>query len=448
MRNEENEVNEHYELEEMDQDVDSDRLLSEKPDERCSSANCCNQYWRNIVAFWIFGLCNNFGYVIMLSAAHDILTKEIGSGNASEPTPTPSPSPNATNATNALCKELHCNKQSTGIILLADILPTLIIKIMAPWFMNRISYHIRIITCILFSVASYAVVAASHHVWLSLLGVVFASISAGFGEITFLSFSSHFHKNTVSSWSSGTGAAGMVGAFSYASLASLLGPRTTIWTMLVVPALMVIAYFFIMKRPPPSNESVLSSTNDREALIQTRLSFSLMLSLTKPLLVYMAPLFTVYLAEYLINQGLTELLTYSHCLSWITAASQYRWFQSLYQTGVFISRSSVNIAPIKKLWVLSLLQVINFIFLFLLARLQFIPAESWGLVIMFIIVFYEGLLGGATYVNAYYRITKEVASTYKEFSMGIASVADSAGISIAAGLAIPIHSYVCHALRV
>ena len=92
----------------------------------------------------------------------------------------------------------------------------------------------------------------------------------------------------------------MVGAFSYASLASLLGPRTTIWTMLVVPALMVIAcvrkvvqsvpsltqkssysYFFIMKRPPPSNESVLSSTNDREALIQTRLSFSLMLSLTK-----------------------------------------------------------------------------------------------------------------------------------------------------------------------
>ena len=52
--------------------------------------------------------------------------------------------------------------------------------------------------------------------------------------------------------------------------------------------------------------------------------------------------------------------------------------------------------------------MINFIFLFLLARLQFIPAESWGLVIMFIIVFYEGLLGGATYVNAYYRITKEV----------------------------------------
>lgn len=30
--------------------------------------------WRNIIAFWIFGLCNNFPYVIMLSAAFDILS--------------------------------------------------------------------------------------------------------------------------------------------------------------------------------------------------------------------------------------------------------------------------------------------------------------------------------------------------------------------------------------
>lgn len=29
--------------------------------------------WRNLIAFWILGLCNNYGYVVMLSAAHDIL---------------------------------------------------------------------------------------------------------------------------------------------------------------------------------------------------------------------------------------------------------------------------------------------------------------------------------------------------------------------------------------
>ena len=26
------------------------------------------------ISFWLLGLCNNFGYVVMLSAAHDVLT--------------------------------------------------------------------------------------------------------------------------------------------------------------------------------------------------------------------------------------------------------------------------------------------------------------------------------------------------------------------------------------
>ena len=34
--------------------------------------------WRNLIAFWILGLCNNYGYVVMLSAAHDILQSKFG----------------------------------------------------------------------------------------------------------------------------------------------------------------------------------------------------------------------------------------------------------------------------------------------------------------------------------------------------------------------------------
>lgn len=34
--------------------------------------------WRDLVAYWIFGLCNNFGYVVMLTAAHDILGELSG----------------------------------------------------------------------------------------------------------------------------------------------------------------------------------------------------------------------------------------------------------------------------------------------------------------------------------------------------------------------------------
>ncbi len=30
---------------------------------------------QSAVAYWILGLCNNYGYVVMLSAAHDILAQ-------------------------------------------------------------------------------------------------------------------------------------------------------------------------------------------------------------------------------------------------------------------------------------------------------------------------------------------------------------------------------------
>ena len=54
----------------------------------------------------MFGLCNNFPYVIMLSAAHDILS--------SPKTDTNSTSTNITN-------KYDCNEISTGAILLAGI---------------------------------------------------------------------------------------------------------------------------------------------------------------------------------------------------------------------------------------------------------------------------------------------------------------------------------------
>lgn len=31
--------------------------------------------WRDLVAYWILGLCNNYGYVVMLSAAYDIIAR-------------------------------------------------------------------------------------------------------------------------------------------------------------------------------------------------------------------------------------------------------------------------------------------------------------------------------------------------------------------------------------
>ena len=53
--------------------------------------------------------------------------------------------------------------------------------------------------------------------------------------------------------------------------------------------------------------------------------------LFQPLLKYMIPLTTVYFAEYLINQGIVELIIFdcSHGFR-LAQASQYRWYQVTY----------------------------------------------------------------------------------------------------------------------
>lgn len=73
-------------------------------------------------------------------------------------------------------------------------------------------------------------------------GVACASISSGFGEITVLQMSSFYPKYTVSAWSSGTGAAGLLGSLSYALMTGPLGikPKTAILILLFIPVLQAI----------------------------------------------------------------------------------------------------------------------------------------------------------------------------------------------------------------
>jgi battenin len=60
---------------------------------------------------------------------------------------------------------------------------------------------------------------------------------------------------------------------------------------------------------------------------------------------------------------------------------------------------------------------------------------NWGLLAP---CFAAGLLGGATYVNAFSLLTREVEEGMREFSLSAACVADSLGIAVADVTAIAI----------
>uniref|UniRef100_A0A1I8EC84 Battenin n=1 Tax=Wuchereria bancrofti TaxID=6293 RepID=A0A1I8EC84_WUCBA len=371
----------------------------------------------------------------MLSAAEDIL----GQGHQ-----------NTTDVETKCLEKItsrRCTIITTGAVLLADILPCLLVKLTFPFFMQRIpfgqviintSFRNMLITITqLFNRRFFlrcCDVLNSKRLWMLDLksyisGVVFASISSGFGEITYLSLTPYFTKNTISTWSSGTGGAGIIGSLTYAALTEPhflnLSPRITLLIMLVVPLIFSLAYWCLLVFPDsihkisilkPSTwvvpKTCLSETsfNDisnietqnadkslasSEHVKQRILSFKEMLLTTFSLLRFMIPLMLVYLGEYFINQGILQLIIYPCNKGWyLTPSSQYRWYQVLYQAGVFISRSSVNI----------------------------IQLPYWALILLPIL---------------------QAKPDVREFSMSISSLGDAIGIVTAGFISIPFYNHIC-----
>lgn len=125
--------------------------------------------------------------------------------------------------------------------------------------------------------------------------------------------------------------------------------------------------------------------------------------------------------------------------TFLDKAAQYRWLNVDYQIGVFISRSSVNVFQLNKIWLMSVFQFVNVIY-FLSEVIYFYTPSIW---ITFTIVLWEGLLGGGAYVNTFYRMSKEIPPGRRQFAMAMVVQSDSYGIALAGFLSIPVHNAIC-----
>lgn len=155
---------------------------------------------------------------------------------------------------------------------------------------------------------------------------------------------------------------------------------------------------------------------------------------------YMLPLFLVYLAEYTINQGVAPTLLFplEHA-----PFKEYREFYpvygTIYQLGVFISRSSLPFVRIRSLYIPTWLQVLNLGLLTTQAIWPFIP-NVW---FIFLIILWEGLLGGLVYVSTFAAVREDVPEDEREFSLGAVTVSDSAGIFCASLLGAGMETALC-----
>jgi len=417
------------------------------------------------LSFFLFGLINNVLYVIILSAALDLV-----------PPSTPK-----------------------GIIAFCNIFPSLLANLGWPYLLKgRVRYARRLVGCAASSIIGMIIVSAFDSLYMRLLGICFASFSAGLGELTFLQLSTRYHPPSVAGHSvgyfaSGTGAAGLVGAFLWWELRGL-GVRVGVGLSSVLPLIIPLTYFLLLPRPSAFSQTDLPPSLEDASRIPTpyvaipseeidqpvpeagifkhtvSLSSSDKWRLVKPLLPkYMLPLFCVYLFEYTINQGIAPTLVYpvpSPEEHWLMSKiihsirDYYPLWQLVYQTTVFLSRSSISVGipplPARLLPLPAVIQA------FILGTLAFESSvgifseqvEGLSFSFVFLLVSIEGICGGLAYVNAYHRINQEQASPgvdperakqEREFKIGSIGLADSTGILLASVLAVPTEVGLCRA---
>ncbi|KAG9313764.1 protein BTN1 [Chiua virens] len=396
------------------------------------------------VSFFLFGLINNVLYVIILSAALDLV-----------PPSTPK-----------------------GIIAFCNILPCSIGKAWMAVLPQR----------------KDTVVALYDSLYARLLGISLASFASGLGELTFLQLSITYNLSlggqSVGYFASGTGAAGLVGAFMWWEVRGL-GVQVGVGVSSILPFILPLAYFLLLPRPaafmdsPPPAYTPLPEEDPDIGAVEVAEGDTLLgqppkvpvfltagdkWRLVKPMITkYMIPLFLVYTFEYTINQGIAPTLLYpvpsperDGFLSKIihSIRDYYPLWQLVYQSTVFISRSSISIGiPPLSERLLTLPAVAQFVILVTLVYESAVgifaedhPAAS--IFFVFLLISIEGICGGLAYVNVFYRINQERpdpstvidmerARQELEFKIGSLGFSDSSGILLAAILAVPTELELC-----
>ncbi len=179
---------------------------------------------RNLVAWWVLGLTNNAGYVIM-NAGAKLITPSL-----------------------------------VALVYICNVVPSFTVKLTIPYWQHMVSFRKRMIVASVSLVLSFLVVILGQIVssqGIQLLGIALGSLQSGLGEASLLSFSSRFPetRRCLTAWSSGTGMAGIFG-FAFVALFTLAFGSTFVAALLAglsIPCAYILCFFFVLQAPSTSD---------------------------------------------------------------------------------------------------------------------------------------------------------------------------------------------------
>ena len=348
-------------------------------------------FYRNWIGFFILGTINNLAYVIVNSSAQS-LTDSFDSQKVSN---------------------------LFGLIPAANVTAGLFARSLSTALFDRVSTKGRIGANGLTMFASLGLlgIAATpgsplNSYWICLVFIVILGGTSSFGESSLVGYIRRYPPELVDGWSSGTGMAGILGAGLYLAL-DAAGLEAWQIYFICLPSVVVylIAFHYILVPPEELSESYGYTIQEKDSSEKDQLLDSKDEGPKGPTLQKYIRclkmigwlgfnLFAVYFFEYVASTGAADRAEDpNETESGFFSRQSYAILAFLYQVGVFISRSSLSFVKISKVWILTVLQGINFVLWVLQATFHFMPI--W---LQFILMVYVGLLGGAGYVNICYIV--------------------------------------------
>lgn len=427
--------------------------LKLQPEDSAQPGHCVSRSRvRNLTAFWILGFCNNFTFWVLITAAFDILARNVNQTiNRPDTTASLLQTPSTDNISRVdwlLRKspiELNndtfaeqCSTTSTGSLLVAETLPASVITLAAPVFL-RSPTNLRVSLLIALCLASYAVLAFSGKTWLDFAGVTLASLSRGLSDITFLEHSAAYEKNVLSTWSSGTGVATFVGPLLYAGLTTCgLQPRHALLSLSPVPLLIGVSFWFILV--VPEGDCKLKAEKQPIDDICSQISATKFLQKISEFVkasYHIIPLFFFYVEMYFMSSGVLELIYFPGI--WLSHSQQYRWYTTIRCLGQMISRSGHCWFHTTHLWLPVIAHAFILLIMLLEACIHFLP-QIW---IMFALLLIQGLLEGTQFKSTLFNIYKNVEPEERPRCLATMPVTFFPPAVISGFLAIPLHDALC-----
>lgn len=167
-----------------------------------------------------------------------------------------------------------------GVVLLADVIPSFGMKLVAPYVIHFVPYSIRVMAFAALSAGGMLLVALTPAyteggtVSTKIAGIILASLSSGGGELSFLGLTHFYGHFSLAAWGSGTGAAGLVGAGAYALATTSLGftVKQTLLASACLPVIMLVSFFMVLPRgvlPASSGYQAVDPVDDEDRAMQS-----------------------------------------------------------------------------------------------------------------------------------------------------------------------------------